>query len=417
MLTMREAEKTRMTIFMCDNEANVANAKLRYLVKDRSRHGKRRLYVRVPGRPSVRLLVDDTADPYFPECYARGLKGEQWRPPVKAGEPESRGGKLIVKATKALPGSFRAMVIEYLRYFENDPRSSPVTKAARRRYLERVCQAATAPDSPYLLGDMPAKKFGKKHLLLVRDRMIATPEAANAMHKAVRALLDWAVERDIVTANPAADVEHIKTYSEGFKTWTEAHIARFIARHPLGTKAHLAMSLLLYIGPRRSDVVKFGPNDVRNQVIHFEVEKNNRRLHKELAIPILPVLDDVLKASSLGKKTYLETEYGKPFTPAGFGNWFRDRCDEAGLQGLSAHGLRKALQVIGSENDLTDRELMAIAGHESEKETSRYTKKRDRTKLAASGMKKLAEGRFQNKSFAPENGVEKGAPETIKKAN
>jgi hypothetical protein len=38
---------------------------------------------------------------------------------------------------------------------------------------------------------------------------------------------------------------------------------------------------------------------------------------------------------------------------------------------LSAHGLRKALQVIGSERDLTDRELMAIAGHESQKETSR----------------------------------------------
>jgi hypothetical protein len=25
--------------------------------------------------------------------------------------------------------------------------------------------------------------------------------------------------------------------------------------------------------------------------------------------------------------TFLETEYGKPFTAAGFGNWFRDRCD------------------------------------------------------------------------------------------
>jgi integrase len=152
-------------------------------------------------------------------------------------------------------------------------------------------------------------------------------------------------------------------------------------------------------------------------VIHFQVEKNNRRMHKELAIPILPVLDDVLKASKLGEKTYLETEYGKPFTAAGFGNWFRDRCDEAGLQGLSAHGLRKALQVIGSENDLTDRELMAIAGHESAKETSRYTGKRDRAKLAASGMKKLGEGRFRNESFAPKSDTQKGATETDKKVS
>lgn len=29
--------------------------------------------------------------------------------------------------------------------------------------------------------------------------------------------------------------------------------------------------------------------------------------------------------------TFLVTEYGEPFAPAGFGNWFGDRCDEAGL--------------------------------------------------------------------------------------
>jgi integrase len=61
------------------------------------------------------------------------------------------------------------------------------------------------------------------------------------------------------------------------------------------TLAFLAMSLILYLGPRRSDVIKFGLGDVRNQVIHFRIEKNNPRLRKELAIPIVPALDDVLK--------------------------------------------------------------------------------------------------------------------------
>ena len=31
------------------------------------------------------------------------------------------------------------------------------------------------------------------------------------------------------------------------------------------------------------------------------------------------------------RREFLETEFGKPFTAKGFGNWFRDRCDEAGL--------------------------------------------------------------------------------------
>jgi hypothetical protein len=40
--------------------------------------------------------------------------------------------------------------------------------------------------------------------------------------------------------------------------------------------------------------------------------------------------------------TFLVTISGKPFSDACFGNWFRECCDEAGLKGYSAHGLRKA---------------------------------------------------------------------------
>jgi hypothetical protein len=35
------------------------------------------------------------------------------------------------------------------------------------------------------------------------------------------------------------------------------------------------------------------------------------------------------------------------------------------LPDLSAHGLRKALHAIGANSGFTDRELMAIAGHET----------------------------------------------------
>jgi site-specific recombinase XerD len=41
--------------------------------------------------------------------------------------------------------------------------------------------------------------------------------------------------------------------------------------------------------------------------------------------------------------TFLVTAFGKPFTANGSGNWFHDRCKEAGIKkGLSAHGLRGA---------------------------------------------------------------------------
>lgn len=109
-----------------------------------------------------------------------------------------------------------------------------------------------------------------------------------------------------------------------------------------------------------------------------------------MRIPILPHLQEALDLVPKDQMTFLVTEFGKPFTAAGFGNWFRDKCDQAGLKGLSAHGLRKALQTFGADAGLTAHELQALAGHETLKETARYTKKRDRDLLAASGMAKLS---------------------------
>ena len=58
--------------------------------------------------------------------------------------------------------------------------------------------------------------------------------------------------------------------------------------------------------------------------------------------------------------------------PAGLENWFRRRCDEAGLKHGSAHGLRKAGATIAAGNGATEFELMAIFGWASSKEAARY---------------------------------------------
>ena len=57
--------------------------------------------------------------------------------------------------------------------------------------------------------------------------------------------------------------------------------------------------------------------------------------------------------------TFLITERGAPFTSAGFGNWFRDRCNLAGLPQCSAHGLRKAHVVRRANSGASAEQLMA----------------------------------------------------------
>jgi len=67
-------------------------------------------------------------------------------------------------------------------------------------------------------------------------------------------------------------------------------------------------------------------------------------------------LREIIDATPMvGVKTLLVTHFGKPYTPAGFGNWFRELCNAADCPDVSAHGLRKAtargLAEIGHEPD------------------------------------------------------------------
>ena|SRR5215468_2570572 len=81
-----------------------------------------------------------------------------------------------------------------------------------------------------------------------------------------------------------------------------------------------------------------------------------------------PARGSIIAVTVTGTRIFLVTEYGEPFTAAGFGAWFRTRCDEAGLLDCSAHGLRKAGAVRAAENGTTPHELMAIFGWLSLKE-------------------------------------------------
>lgn len=99
----------------------------------------------------------------------------------------------------------------------------------------------------------------------------------------------------------------------------------------------------------------------------------------------------MIARSPTGSLTFLETEYGKPFTAAGFGGWFRERCDQAGLPHCSAHGLRKAGATLAAENGATDRQLMALYDWTSEKQANTYTAAANRKRLANDAARLLSD--------------------------
>ena len=114
-------------------------------------------------------------------------------------------------------------------------------------------------------------------------------------------------------------------------------------------------------------------------------------------IPLHPDLKALLDRLPLTNLTFLMTAHGKPFVAAGFTNWFHDTVKEAGLPaGLSPHGLSKATCRRLAEAGCSAHEIMAISGHRSLAEVTRYTVAARRKDLAARAM--LALGRSDDET-------------------
>lgn len=109
----------------------------------------------------------------------------------------------------------------------------------------------------------------------------------------------------------------------------------------------------------------------------------------------MPELRQFIDATKTGTSTFLITKYGKPFTSNGFGNKFRDWCNDAGLPQCSAHGLRKAAASRLAELGCTEQEIMSITGHRTSKEIARYTKAARQKTRAESELSKMS------KSYRP----------------
>jgi integrase len=186
----------------------------------------------------------------------------------------------------------------------------------------------------------------------------------------------------MIASNPAIGVKRYRSEGEGWRTWTESEIEQFQARHPIGTRGGLALALLLYTAQRRGDVVGLGWQHVRGDTIVMRQEKTGATL----ALPMHPELARALAAVPRTNLNFLLTEFGKPFTSAGFGNWFREQCNLAGLPQCSAHGLRKAAATRLANAGASTDQIKAITGHRSISEVARYTRAADQQRLARQAL-------------------------------
>jgi integrase len=251
------------------------------------------------------------------------------------------------------------------------------TQRTRRNILERFRQQH---------GDKRIALLQRRHVEDMIVARVGTPQAANNFLKTVRALMRHCITHGMCVDDPTREVRGVKVKTDGYRTWSEPDIEAFETAHPIGSRARLALALLLYTAQRRSDVIRMGRQHVRTGALSVRQQKTGRTLE----IPIHPTLQAILDATPTDHLTFLTTQAGKPFSPAGFTNWFRDRCNEAGLPlGTSAHGLRKAACRRLAEAGCSANLIAAVSGHKSLREVQRYTEAADQARMARSAMETI----------------------------
>ena len=325
------------------------------------RHGKPRWYFRRPGYKRI-PLPGLPWSPEFMAAYESALNGDAAAAPIGASRTES--------------GTINALAVRY--YASADFQA--LRESTRRTYrgiIERL-------RADY--GDLPVRRIERKHIAAMVSKRAETPAAANNFLRIWKLLMRCALELDWIANDPTAGVRKVRHSTEGFRTWSEADIELFERAFDVGTRERLALALLLYTAARRSDVVHFGPQHIKNGRLVFRQTKTRGVVD----IPVHPVLRAILDATPAQHLTFLTTAQGKPFTAAGFGNWFHDRVKAAGLsEGCSAHGLRKAASRRLAEASATGHEIMAVTGHRTLKEVNRYTEAANRAALADSAIAAL----------------------------
>jgi site-specific recombinase XerD len=338
----------------------VARIKLKFVNGFTDRYGRPRYYFRRRGFPAIPLPGLPGSDDFM-ACYSTALAGLPDQPEVGS--------------RTTLPGTIGALVVAYYKSSEWQHGLAEETRKTRQRIIERF-----------------RARHGDKRVALLRQEHvakmlaeIATPSAKRHWLKAIRGLLRFAIP-SMLAIDPTRDMAPIKMpKSRGHHGWSDSEIAQYRAHWPLGTQQRLVAEFALESTSRRGEVVKLGPQHVKDGRIKIARTHGSR----DVDILISPELQAACDAMPKAHLTFIVTAYGQPRSKFGLGTDFAKWASEAGLpKRCRLHGLKKGGMRRLAEDGATAHELMAVSGHRTLSEVQRYTVGVDMRRLADSAMAK-----------------------------
>jgi integrase len=166
------------------------------------------------------------------------------------------------------PGTFSTLI----RAYRNSKEWNDHAENTRENYnisLGRI-EAAWGP--------LPVDGLTPIGIYKLRDQFSATPVAANHLVSMIRTLIAWGIPRGYSTRNPAIEVVAIDILDEqSARPWPEAAYSVILKQAP----EHLRRAAFLgrVTGQRRSDLVKLGRKNRRDDGIDIQIKKLRGHRH------------------------------------------------------------------------------------------------------------------------------------------
>ena len=321
------------------------------------RHGKPRYYFRRKGFPSVPL--PPIGSPGCPAAY-------------ESANAIPLSPQAAVAHVRFLPGSLGWAIEKFTASPEYADRAENTRRQDRRIYDEL---RAT-------FGAGMLREMRDRHVKAIRDYFREKHSASVADAAVGRVTVLWKFADDHLVndlgTNPTAGVSraHKDKGKKEHKPWPDKVLAAFEAHAPAHLR--LAVTLLLYTGQRRSDVVKMRWSQFDGEIIEVVQQKTG----EYVAIPCHQRLRSILSALPRRSEFILTGERGAPYRADSLAAMVRKQLHSIGIHGYSVHGLRKNAAQALAEAGCSVPQIMAVLGHRSPAMAMHYCKRAERRRLA-----------------------------------
>jgi integrase len=226
---------------------------------------------------------------------------------------------------------FFGLVTRYLQSAEFQ-RAAPRTRRDRRKHLDRAREDL----GPLELSALEARG-ARAALLAWRDRYAGTPKTADELAGAVSTVLQWALDRGEILANPLAGFPRLYRVNRAEAIW-EPHDLEALLAHASRELSH-AVRLAALSGLRLGDLVRLPWSAVGEHAILWQTGKSRGR--RTAVIPVHDDLRALLAEIPRGESpTVLNSARGRPWALPGLGTAFRRAKLDAAAAGAAVEHLR-----------------------------------------------------------------------------